>query len=313
MTRRILIVVLFLLLVGYLLTGLTMVRPGERAVVRRFGRVLPEKPAPGLFVGMPWGIDRVDRIEVDRVRTAKVGYRFDSPDEGPAPVGQLLTGDHNLVNIQVVLHYSVNEDEVEDYVVHRDQVDELVARLAESVVAEWVAARAVDDVILNAKSALPSWLVEQMRQRIQPYGLGIQVRDEASISYLYPPEEVRMAFDKVTKAQTEMRTQRYQAEQAAQERTRDAEIARYKAEQESRAFAREQVLLATADASRFERRREQYERLRRDNPDFLAGLWWDSLGSLLGDLRLKGRIDLMDNHVGGDGLDILQFPPLPKK
>jgi membrane protease subunit HflK len=312
MTKRILIAAGVLLLVAYLLTGVTVVRPGERAVVRRFGRVLPVKPSPGLFVGMPWGIDRIDRIEVDRVRTARVGYRFDSPDETPSPSGQLLTGDHNLINLQVVLHYSVNEDQVEDYVVHRERIEDLLERMAESALAEWIAARTVDDVILNAKLALPSWIVARMRERIQPYGVGVQIRDEASISYLFPPEQVRMAFDKVTKAQTEMATQRHQAEQAAKQRRIDAEIASFKTEQDARAYAREQTVLATADATRFERRREQYHRLRRDNPDFLAGVWWDSLGTLLGDLRLKGRIDLMDHHVGGDGLDILQFPPSPK-
>ena len=205
----------------------------------------------------------------------------------------------------------MNDDEVEDYVIHRERVDELVERLAEAAVAEWIAARTIDDVILHAKVELPSWIVRAMRARIRPYGLGIQIRDEASVAYLFP-EEVRMAFDKVTKAQAEMATQRHQAEQGAEQRRRDAEIARFKAEQEARGFAREQTLLATADASRFERRREQYHRLRRDNPDFLAGIWWDSLGTILGDLRLKGRVDLMDKHIGGDGLDILQFPPSPR-
>ena len=309
MTKRLLLIASIVLLVAYLLTGVTMVRPGERAVVRRFGRVLPDKPGPGLLLGMPWGIDRIDRIEVDVVRTARIGYRFDSPDESPSPAGQLLTGDHNLINIQVVLHYSVNDDGVEDYLVHRERVDDLIERLAESALAEWIAARTVDDVILNAKLTLPGWIVRNIRERIKPYGLGIQIRDEASISYLFPPEQVRIAFDKVTKAQTEMATQRHQAEQTAEQRRRDAEIARFKAVQDARATAKEQSLLATADAGRFEHRREQYHRLRRDNPDFLAGIWWDSLGTLLGDLRLKGRIDLMDNHIGGDGLDILQFPP----
>jgi membrane protease subunit HflK len=311
MTKRILIFAGLLLLVAYLLTGVTTVRPGERAVVRRFGRVLPDKPSPGLLIGMPWGIDRIDRIEVDRVRTARVGYRFDMPDENPSPAGQLLTGDHNLINIEVKLHYSVNEDEVENYVIHQDRVVDLLERLAESALAEWIAARTVDDVIVKAKLELPSWIVARVRDRIHPYDIGVQIRDEASIE-LFPPEQVRMAFDKVTKAKAEMTTQQNQAEQAAEQRRRDAEIAQFKAVQDARAYAREQTVLATADADRFERRREQYHRLRRDNPDFLAGIWWDSLGTLLGDLRLKGRIDLMDHHVGGDGLDILQFPPSPK-
>ena len=73
--RRLFWAVLILSVGGFLLTGLTLVRPGERAVVRRFGRVLEHKPEPGLWVGLPRGMDRVDRVPVDRVQEVQVGYR----------------------------------------------------------------------------------------------------------------------------------------------------------------------------------------------------------------------------------------------
>src|SRR5438270_5744254 len=100
---------LLLLLVAYLLTGLAQVRPEERAVVRRFGRVVA-KPGPGLWVGLPWGIDRVDRVPVATVRRVVVGYQ---PDAAPdaIPAGQLLTGDQNLVNVQMAVDYAVAEGE----------------------------------------------------------------------------------------------------------------------------------------------------------------------------------------------------------
>src|SRR6185369_9032351 len=106
--RRFLLVLLLLLLAAYGLTGVTPIRPGELAVVRRFGRVLEHKPEPGLLVGLPWGMDKVDRVAVDTVRSVEVGYR-DEPGggDGSMPAGQLLTGDHNLVNVRVVLHYKV--------------------------------------------------------------------------------------------------------------------------------------------------------------------------------------------------------------
>src|SRR5438105_12888981 len=108
-----------LVLAGYLFTGVTQVRPGERAVVRRFGRVLDEKPRPGLWIGLPWGMDRVDRVPVDLVRRVTVGY--EPSEEAPAgmiPIGQLLTGDRNLVNIQVVIDYGVMESAVDRYVIY---------------------------------------------------------------------------------------------------------------------------------------------------------------------------------------------------
>src|SRR5262249_7247929 len=63
---------LLLFLVGPAATAVTQVRPGERAVVRRFGRVLDHRPEPGLYVGLPWGMDRVDRVPIGLVRGVKV-------------------------------------------------------------------------------------------------------------------------------------------------------------------------------------------------------------------------------------------------
>src|SRR4029077_16934917 len=118
-----------LLLLGYLLTGVSQIRPGERAVVRRFGKVV-DVPRPGLYVGLPWGMDRVDRVPADLLRRVQVGYPRDWVDGGQTqPPGQLLTGDHNLVNLQVEIDYAVDqgsdEDYVVDYVLHADRTDGL--------------------------------------------------------------------------------------------------------------------------------------------------------------------------------------------
>src|SRR6516165_1603175 len=126
---RYLWILVLLVLVGYGLTGVVQVRPGELAVVRRFGRVLGHKPEPGLWVGLPWGMDRVDRVEVDSVRSVTVGYSSEEESsDRNIPAGQLLTGDHNLVNVQVVLYYKVRPEEVAQYVVQGARVEGALAR-----------------------------------------------------------------------------------------------------------------------------------------------------------------------------------------
>ena len=70
-----------LLLRGYLATGLTIVQPDEVGVVRRFGAVLAEPWEPGLHWGLPWGIDRVDRLKVNQTRTLSRGRP--GPAEAP--------------------------------------------------------------------------------------------------------------------------------------------------------------------------------------------------------------------------------------
>lgn len=172
------------LLAGYLLTGVVLVRPGERAVVSRFGRMLDHKPGPGLWIGLPWGIDRVDRIEVDRVRRVEVGYVQGNDDGGNfTPPGQLLTGDHNLVNVQVAIDYTVRDAEVDSYAVQKDRVESLVARSADAVLADWVGGQTVDEVLVSGKSLLPRLLVARTQERLEPLTLGIQVRS-ASVLYL---------------------------------------------------------------------------------------------------------------------------------
>src|SRR3954470_15083372 len=90
----------------YLLTGVAQIRPEERAVVRRFGKVVAH-PGPGLWIGLPYGIDRLDRVPTATVRRVPVGYRPEASEDNPA--GQFLTGDQNLVNVQVAIDYAVGE------------------------------------------------------------------------------------------------------------------------------------------------------------------------------------------------------------
>lgn len=305
-----------LLVVAYLLTGVVQVRPGERAVVRRFGRVLDEKPTAGLWVGLPWGLDRVDRVAMDQVRRVTVGYPPDADDDGLAtPPGQLLTGDHNLVNVQVLLDYAVRQQDdhdVVDYVGNQDRVEGVLARLAEAVVAEWVGGRSVDDVLIQGKALLPAVLVGQVQRRAGPYRLGVEVRG-ASVAHLFPPREVRTEFDNVTRAQTAIRTQEHRARQEAAQTGRAAEIERTQITNRTAAYVAEQRTLAHAEAETFEKRLYVYHQLRRENPHVLTALWWDEIGRLLAKMKEGGRIDLLDNRLGADGLDITVFPPLPKK
>ena len=312
---RKLLLVLVLLLAAYLLTGVSQIRPGERAVVRRFGQVV-DVPRPGLYVGLPWGMDRVDRVPADLLQRVAVGYPANWQDDGSTPPGQLLTGDHNLINLEVEINYTVapggDAEQVVQFVLHADRAASLVARAAEAAMTEWVAQRDVDQVLTQGKAQLPPWLVAQVQARIAPYGLGVDVRS-ASVTHLLPPERVKPAFDEVTRAQTAKATRETRALQEADRLRRSAEIQRVEIEQAAAAHVRTTLDQARTEAETFTRRCEQYQKLRKENPDILAAIWWDEMSRVFTALKEKGRIDLLDNHIGSDGLDISQFVPAGKK
>ncbi|MBY0526498.1 MAG: protease modulator HflK [Gemmataceae bacterium] len=309
---RWLILLVGLFLVGWFLTGVTQIRPGERAVVRRFGKVVAQ-PGPGLRIGWPWGIETVDRVAVDEVRRVSVGYQPEGEDSsGATPIGQLLTGDHNLVNAGVQVHYAVQPDRIDDFVVQQDRVNGLVARSAEAALAEWVAGRKVDEVLLTGKSVLPEWLAEQTQQRIDAYRLGVRIQ-AVSVALLLPPDEVRSAFDEVTRAQTAIETQKNGAREQADRIRREAEAKRFSEEQKTAGYVKERLTLAQTEANAFENRLAQYQRLKKQNPDILASIWWDEMSKVFERLNKNGRIDLLDSHLGPDGLDITMFGPQPRK
>jgi regulator of protease activity HflC (stomatin/prohibitin superfamily) len=261
-------------------------------------------------------MDQVDRIPVDLVRRVTIGFPPDAEEDGgAAPAGQMLTGDHNLLNVQVQVDYAVrqrSDRDVEDYVVNLDRVEAVLSRTSEAVVAEWIAGRNVDDVLLLGKALLPPVLVEQVQRRIEAYRLGVELRG-ASVAHLYPRREVRQEFDNVTRAQTAIRTQEHRARQEAAQIVRTAETERREIENRTESYGLGQVQLARAEAESFEKRLLVYHQLRRENPRFLTAVWWDEISRLLARMKEAGRIDLLDNRISGDGLDILTFPPLPKR
>ncbi len=310
--RLLFVLLVVLAIAGYALTGVVEVRPGERAVVRRFGQVLDYKPGPGLWVGLPWGMDRVDRVAVDFVQSVTVGYQDDEARGEAMPSGQLLTGDQNLVDVQAILYYRVRADQLEDYVVQREQVPELLTRAAEAALAQWVAGHTIDDVLLNGKNALRPELVSGTQKRIESYGLGVEVLD-AQVSLIAAPGEVKPAFDNVAQAQTRIATLLNQAEQEAETRLRAAGSEAYRIRQAAAAYAGSQKLLADRDAGRFLERLKQYRLGAKENPQYLRQIWEDERGKLFAKLKENGQIGWLDQYLGADGLELMTAPLGAKK
>lgn len=286
---------LLLLLVAYLATGIYQVGPDERAVVRRFGKVAA-RPGPGLGFCLPWGIDRVDRVPVRTVRQFRVGYDPEAATENGPPPGQMLTGDQNLVNVQLVIDYAIGEtdDDLDNFIIHRDQVDATLARVTEAAVAEWAGGRTIDQVLLTGNAALPAWVMDSLSKRLPDLKLGIRVQ-RASVALLSPPDEVKNAFEDVNRAQTTIRTRRTQAEQYRDQLLSQADAIQYKLGREAAAFRSQQIEQAQADAAVF---RLALKRYRLAGANALVFFWWEEVQQTLDAIReLKIEVISIDATI----------------
>jgi modulator of FtsH protease HflK len=304
--------IVIIVVAGYLLTGIRQIQPGERAVVTRWGRIV-ETPGPGLFIGFPFGIDRVERVSVDSVRRIQVGFNPDfDEEEQDVPAGQLLTGDHNLLNIQVAVDFTVKGGQAADYVAYQERAEGIIGRIAEAVLSEWIAEHAIDGILISAKARLPGFMVDRLVDRLEPYHLGVDIQG-ATVSYLHPPQDVQGAFDEVTRAQTAIRAREHDARRRAEREVRQAEAEADRIDKMAQAHAQEQLALARADADTFGKRLAQYRQLSKLNPDYLSGIWWQEMGKLLSKLKENGQVDLLDHHLNRDGLDLTTVVPSKEK
>src|SRR5262249_20917814 len=151
-------------------------------------------------------------------------------------------------------------------------IDRSVAAAAESLVAEWIAGRNVDDALLRGKAELPRWLADRperrLDRRLSPLQLGIEITS-ATVTHLAPPRQVQDAFDRVTQAQANIRTLTDSAQGQAQRIIRQKESEKFTIVQLAHAYAREQWLQAQAEAASFAKRLRQYQDARSQNPDVL--------------------------------------------
>ena len=119
---------------------------------------------------------------------------------------------------------------------------------------------------------------------------------------------VREAFDKVTQAQTGIRTKEFQARQEAEQRRRQADALKYKFEQEATVFRDGQLRQARADADDFLAQLAAFRTLKARDPDALSVIWWAEMQKVLVGIRARGgRVEPLDQHLGKDGLDLTQF------
>lgn len=200
---------MLVLLAAYAATGLFQVAPGEWGLVRRCGQPLSELRGPGLHWGLPWGIDRVDRVAVDEQRQLVIGYQDDdgpgdslAPVTQAAPSGQCLTGDNQIVNLRISIVYRIDPNKLVDYVVMRQSVEELLTRAAEETLTRTVAVEKIDQVLLGRSLALEARLRDGLAASLGRYRLGVII-DSVNLTFAQPPTELVEIFRDVNRARSQ--------------------------------------------------------------------------------------------------------------
>lgn len=292
--KRWFLLILLLLLVAYGLTGVYQVRPGELAVVRRFGRVLETPGLPGLNVGLPWGLDRVDRIAVDEQRQLEVGFvPVEQPRGDVVPVGQVLTGDNNLVDLRASIYYRVDRDApgaVTSYVLNAQRLPAILTRATETALAATLASQQVDAVLLGRARNLEPLVQQHLIDTVRTYQLGIVI-ESVTLTYIQPPAELAEVFRQVNRARTQMEITERGALGARQTEISTAQQQARRTLSEAQSAARDRTTRAAAEAASFHALWQQYHAAGPNAENALITLYLKEMQTILARFQVRTLSD----------------------
>ena len=186
----------------WLISCVYLVAPEQQAVVTRFGAIVNPRVMPGIHLSFPWPIDQVSKLKVQQLQRLVVGG--DIPDSvlgRTQPLqSQWITGDQNIINMRVVVQYSVSVPS--DYLFQSQDVARAVGAAVESEMARRIATRNVDAVLTTEKAAIQEEVRAASQKRINDYRSGVLL-STINIESVTPPPEAADSFRDVASARAD--------------------------------------------------------------------------------------------------------------
>lgn len=259
-------------------------------VLQRFGRY-SETAQPGLRFKIPFGVDQVTIVPVQRQLKLEFGYGTTTATN-PYQVSResdaerdMVTGDLNAASVQWVVQYGISDPRA--YLFHLRDPEETLRDLSESIMREVVGDRTVDEVLTTGRQEIADEMLSKLQPLVTKLEMGLRV-ELVQMGDVYPPRPVQHSFDEVNNAQQQRETA---INIALGEYNKVIPSARGEAEQkisEAKGYATKRVNEAEGDVARFKALLEQYEKA----PDVTRlRLYLETMGEVIPQLGGKIIID----------------------
>jgi membrane protease subunit HflK len=255
-TRRRIAIGLFIL---WVLSGVYLVKPDQQAVVTMFGKVVEPRVLPGMHYSWPWPIESVTKLKVQQLQRLVVGG--DLPDSvlgrSNPLTSQFISGDQNIINMRVVVQYSVGVPA--DYLFHLQDVAKGVGVAVEAEMARRIAHRPVDAVLTTEKAAIQEEVRAAAQKRLNDYQTGVLL-STINIESVTPPPEAADSFRDVASARADAERVVNEAQGYSNDLIPKSRGEAQQMKEASEAFKERKINEATGDASRFTQVAAEYEK-----------------------------------------------------
>jgi membrane protease subunit HflK len=287
-----------ILVVAGVLTAYVQIEPDEVGVTLRLGRFIGTVE-PGPHFRIPYGIDRIIKVPVQRQLKAEFGFRTTRPDiqstyaADKPELGReslMLTGDLNVAVVEWIVQYKIKDPY--QYLFKVKNVESMLRDISEASMRAVVGDHSVNEVLTTGRQKVATEAKVLLQALADRYETGIDIQ-QVVLQDVNPPDPVKPSFNEVNQA---IQEKERAINEAYAELNREIPRARGEAEEALRAaegYSIERVNRAKGEAERFIRIHEEYQRA----PDVTRRrMYLDAVAEVL--QRAKQKVVVDESHKG---------------
>jgi membrane protease subunit HflK len=251
--------VVFAIALVWVLSGVYLVAPDQQAVETLFGKVVAPRVMPGLHYALPWPIESVTKLKVRQLQRLVVGGDVADRVLGltSTTASQFLTGDQNMIQMRVVVQYSVGIPV--DYLFQAQNPTQVIGGAVESELTRRIANRGVDAILTTEKAAIQEETRAAAQRILNDYHTGVLL-STVNIEVVTPPPDTAAAFRDVASARADTARIVNDAQGYANDLIPKARGQARQMLEESQAYRQRKADEAAGDASRFNQISAEYSK-----------------------------------------------------
>ena len=251
--------VFILALLVWVLSGIYIIDPAEKGVVLRFG-AFQEETGQGPHWHLPFPIESLNRINVEQIRTAQIGYRDAISNRRGGNVSSeslMLTKDENMIDAKFAVQYKIND--VQAYLFNVANPDTTLRHVVESAIRQVVGKNTMDYVLTDGRVSIADSIKEKSQELLDIYQTGLQITT-VNMQDAQPPEQVQASFSDAVKAREDKQRLINEAQTYANDILPKSRGKAARMLEEAKAYKSEVVSKSEGEASRFGQILAEYEK-----------------------------------------------------
>ncbi|MFC1504364.1 FtsH protease activity modulator HflK [Spirochaetota bacterium] len=190
----------------FLVSGFFQIEPEEVGIILRFGKYV-RTVNPGLNFKIPFGVESVEKVPVERqkkaefgFRTLKAGIRSQYSKGNFKEESLMLTGDLNAAEVEWIVQYRIADPF--KYLFRVRNPEKTFRDMNEAVMRQVIGDRAINEVITIGRQEIADEVKVKLQLLCEQYETGLKV-DQVVLQNVTPPEQVKASFNEVNEAQQE--------------------------------------------------------------------------------------------------------------